>query len=380
MKDRINILFIIDHFHLAGGTEKHLSYLVRHLDRTKFKCMIVVFDFGHNPLSNKIEASGVPIVHIPVYRYYTLNALIKGLELFRLIKKNNIDLVQTFHIKSDFYGALIAKLSGVKCIVSSKRDTGDLKSRWHFFLNRRVKNLFSGFIAVADAVKDQIVVTEHIKREKITTIHNGVNLGKFAVPDEEKRMQIRRKFGYSESDFIIGTVAWFRPEKCYDVFFEAIDLVRQSAGNVKAVVVGGGQQLDYYKNKINNTALSDHVLFTGLVDNVSEYINLFDVACLVPGKNEGFSNSILEKMAMGLPLVVTDVGGNSESVLDGFNGFVIPPGDSSALSQSILELYRDPEKRRLMGKRSRQRVEEHFTIFKMIKDHEKYYESFFNSC
>jgi len=372
-------MYIIDHFHVAGGTETHLAYLVRNLDRRKYKSIIVVFDFVENPISVKIIESGCPVIHIPVSRYYTVNAFIRGVELSKLIKERNIDLVQTFHIKSDFYGAIIAKLSGVKYIVSSKRDTGDLKSKWHFFLNRMVKNIFSGFIAVADAVGDQVTISEHVPRKKITTIYNGVNLEKFTVPDDNVRIAARKSMGYRSSDFIIGTVAWFRPEKCYDIFFKAIEILSKSIKGIKVITVGGGQQLEYYKNYIKKIGLSDHVLFVGRTDDVTQYINLFDVACLVPGENEGFSNSIIEKMAMNLPLIVTDVGGNSESVLDGFNGYVIPPRDSNALSQSILELYHNPEKRKRMGQMSRKRVEEHFTITKMIKQHEDYYESLFNN-
>jgi len=378
MIKKINILYIIDHFHMAGGTETHLAYLVKNLNKKKFNSMVVVFDFKENSLAKEIQESGTPVIHVPVLRYYTFNALIKAFVLSRLIKKYKIDLVQTFHFKSDFYGALIAKLSGVEHIISSKRDTGAFKSKWHFFLNRRVKKLFQGVIAVSDAVVDEVARTEYIPRHKITTIYNGVNIYKFAEPDEHDRVKVRESLGLNKSDFIVGTVAWFRPEKNYDVFFEAIEKVSKSIKELKAVVVGGGQQLEYYKEYIKNIGLSDQVLFSGPTDDVVRYLKTLDVACLVP-KNEGFSNSILEKMAMGLPLIVTDVGGNAEAVIDGFNGLVIPPDNSDALSTAIMDLYQHPEKRKTMGQQSRQRVEEHFTIAQMIQQHEAYYLSIINT-
>ena len=86
-----------------------------------------------------------------------------------------------------------------------------------------------------------------------------------------------------------------------------------------------------------------------------------------------FSNAILEKMAMGLPLVVTDVGGNAEAVLDGYNGIVIPPYDSSKLADAIIYLYSHREKRKEMGCCSRKRIEQKFSLEKMIKNYEEYY-------
>jgi len=84
-------------------------------------------------------------------------------------------------------------------------------------------------------------------------------------------------------------------------------------------------------------------------------------------------------MSMGLSFIVTDVGGNAEAVIDGFNGLVIPPDNSDALSQAIMDLYQYSPKRKEMGQKSRQRVEEYFTIAKMIKQHEAYYEFIINT-
>ncbi len=379
MADKINILYMIDHFHMAGGTETHLTHLVRNLNKERFNASVVVFDFADNPLAKKIYESGIPIIHMQVLRYYTYNAFKKAISLSKFIKNKNIDIVQTFHFKSDFYGAIVAKLSGVKHIISSKRDTGDLKSKWHFFLNRRVKKIFQGVIAVANAVGEEVALMEHIPHNKITTIYNGVNLDRFSVPDEYDKNKTRKSLGLNKNDFIVGTVAWFRPEKNYNVFFKAIEKVCKSINELRVIAVGGGQQLEYFKNYISNIGLADRIVFTGPTDDVTRYLKVLDVACLVPGRNEGFSNSVLEKMSMGLPIIVTDVGGNAEAVIDGFNGLVIPPDDSEALSEAIIGLYQYPEKRKKMGLRSRQRVEEYFTIQKMVQRHEEYYEYIMNA-
>ncbi len=374
MNDKINILFLIDHFHLAGGTETHLAYLARHLDKERFKCFIVAFSLGAPPLLKQLRDDGIEVVHIHVGRYYTLNAVLKAVELSKFIGRNKIDIVQTYHFKSDTYGALIAWLSGVKYIISSKRDVGDLKSKLHYFINRRLRRIFNGVIVVADAVGYVVERKEKIPRKKIKTIYNGVDLNRFSPPDSETVIQERKKLGFTSKDFIVGTVAWLRPEKNYDVFFSAIKILQASIKNLKVIVVGGGALLDYFKEYTKEADIAGIVHFIGPSNDVRPYLRVMDIACLVPGKNEGFSNSILEKMAMGLPLVVTDVGGNAEAVQNGYNGLVIPPNDAQSLTNAVSELYNQPERRKAMGKKSREMVTRKFTLELMIQNHALFYE------
>ncbi len=96
---------------------------------------------------------------------------------------------------------------------------------------------------------------------------------------------------------------------------------------------------------------------------------------MIPGSNEGFSNAVLEKMATGLPLVVTDVGGNAEAVSDGCNGLVIPPRDASALANALVALHASDAMRRAMGRESRRLAEEQFSLERMWRAHIELYRS-----
>ena len=94
-----------------------------------------------------------------------------------------------------------------------------------------------------------------------------------------------------------------------------------------------------------------------------------DVGCLTPGANEGFSNAVIEQMAAGLPMVVTDVGGNAEAVLDGENGLVIAPNDPVALRNALVSMFSDPARRAEWGRASRQRAEQCFSLASMCSEH-----------
>lgn len=373
MAKKINILFLIDYLHDSGGTETHLAHLATCLNKKQFNCSIVTFSLGEGALSQRIRKAGVNLTEIPVARYYTWNAWRQGLTLSRVIKERRIDIVQTFHIKSDCYGALVAKLSGVGAIVSSKRDIGDLKNNWQFFLNRLARRIVNRYIVVAGAVGKVVQRKEKVPAEKIVTIYNGVDLARFHPPSPEDRQAARAKLGFTAEDFVVGTVAWLRPEKNYRIFFQALASLKAQIKELKVVVVGGGDFLAQFQELIAGPGVAPWIFFAGHVQDVRPFLRPLDVACLVPGSNEGFSNAILEKMAMGLPLIATDVGGNTEAILDGDNGLIIPPNNVDALAQSLLALYRTPERRKAMGRCSRQRIEEKFSLDQMLRQHESLY-------
>ena len=220
--NRIEILFIIDYFHRTGGTEKHLAQLIAGLPTDAFRCSVVAFDLGANPLLDGLRARGVSIISVPVGREYVPNAVVQGWRLARLIRKNRYDIVQTFHQKADTYGAVIARLSGVKHLISSKRDTGQLRKPWHLFLNRRLKSLFDAFIVVAEAVRVAVIANDHLPPSRITTIYNGVDVARFVVPSAQQRTDARTHLGFAADDFVVGMVAGFRPEKNHEVFFAGL--------------------------------------------------------------------------------------------------------------------------------------------------------------
>ena len=193
---RIKILFIIDYFHRTGGTEKHLAELIGGLPASEFDCSVVAFDIGANPLLDGLRARGVPIISVPVAREYAPNAVIQGWRLSQLIRNNHYDIIQTMHQKADSYGALIAWLSGCRHLVSSKRDTGELRKPWHFFVNRRLRGLFDGYIVVADAVRAAVIANENLPPERIVTIYNGVDAERFSVPAAEEKAEARARLGF----------------------------------------------------------------------------------------------------------------------------------------------------------------------------------------
>jgi glycosyltransferase involved in cell wall biosynthesis len=373
--DRIEILFIIDYFHRTGGTEKHLAQLIAGLPTDAFRCSVVAFDLGENPLLDGLRARGVSIISVPVGREYVPNAVVQGWRLARLIRKNRYDIVQTFHQKADTYGAVIARLSGVKHLISSKRDTGQLRKPWHFFLNRRLKSLFDAFIVVAEAVRVAVIANDHLPPSRITTIYNGVDVTRFIVPSAQQRTDARTHLGFAADDFVVGMVAGFRPEKNHELFFASLLQAAPSIPSLRVLAVGAGPLLARFRAWTARTELRARTVFAGDVPEVLPCLWAMDVGCLTSGSNEGFSNAVVEQMAVGLPMIVTDVGGNAEAVIDGENGRVIAPLDAAALSSALIDIHRNPARAASMGRASRTRVEQRFSLERMCAQHIRLYRS-----
>lgn len=367
----INILYVIDYFHRTGGTERHLVHLLRNLPRESFKCSVVVFDLGPGSLLEEVREQGIPIVHLPVGREYTPNALLRARQLYRLIRAQRIDVVQTFHQKSDTYGAIIARLAGVRHIISSKRDTGNLRRPWHFFLNRRLRFLFERIIVVADAVADAVVKSDHLDRSLLVKIYNGVDATAFSPASPAAAKAARERFGFEPDDFAVGMVAGFRPEKNHEMFFEGALAAAAAIPGLRILAVGGGPLLEEFRRRYAGREAV--IRFAGDVKDVAQVLHAMDVGCLLPSMNEGFSNAVVEKMATGLPVIVTDVGGNAEAVRHGENGYVLQPLDVQGFTQALIDMYADPARRLAMGRRSRQLVEECFSLQQMCQRHEALY-------
>jgi len=376
--NRIEILFIIDYFHRTGGTEKHLAQLIAGLPTDAFRCSVVAFDLGANPLLDGLRARGVSIISVPVGREYVPNAVVQAWRLSKLIRKNRYDIVQTFHQKADTYGAVIAWLSGAKRLISSKRDTGQLRKPWHFFLNRRLKSIFDAFIVAAEAVRVAVMANDHLPASRITTIYNGVDIARFTVPAAEQKRDARMRVGFAAGDFVVGMVAGFRPEKNHQVFFAGLLQAAPSIPSLKVLAVGAGPLLEQFRERLAQTVLAASTVFTGDVAEVLPCLWAMDVGCLTSGSNEGFSNAIVEQMAVGLPMIVTDVGGNAEAVIDGENGRVIPPLDAAALASALIELHGNPARAASMGRASRARVEERFSLEQMCAAHMRLYRSLYD--
>jgi glycosyltransferase involved in cell wall biosynthesis len=369
---KIRILYIIDQLLGLAGTEKHLYSLVRCLDKNLFDPWILCFEARNEVL--RYFRPYARVFNLEMGKIYDHRAISRFTFVVGLIKKIRPDIVQTFHFKSDTYGVVASRFAGVPCVISSRRDSADLKRERQIVLSRIANAMIDHFIMVCRKVMENQRRKENIPLRKMSVIYNGVDYRRFASGDNyENRERIRNQLKIRENEIVIGVCAIFRPEKGYDVFLKAIGKLKEEIDNFKVLICGDGQLRKKYEVYCSENNLKSIIHFAGYVSDVEAYLSAMDIFCFVPVKNEGFSNALLEAMASGKAIVASDVGGNTEAIIDDHSGIIVPPKDHDSLVKALMRLIRDQELRGVFANNAKKRALFEFNLEKMIKKHEELY-------
>ena len=366
----IKILYLIDKL-VPAGTQINLLEIVKHLDRNRFEPHVIALTEG-GELEEEFEAIGIEPIVLNMKKLYGLSGFKAFSFLVRYLKKEQIDLIQTYFLQADILGSLAGKYTRVRRIIATRRDEGFWRSKRQLALNRYFNRYASRILANSQAVKQAVRTNEEVSSRKIHVIYNGVDLTKY-FPSSTLRTETRQKLGISDNEFAIGMVANMRHEvKGHRFLIKALALIRKEMSNVRLVLVGDGSLERRLERYAAHLGILDQILFLGSRRDITPLINAMDLVC-APSLSEGFSNTIVEAMAVGKPVVATNVGGNPEIVLNDETGYLVRPRDGKAIAEKIISLIQDSETRSAMGEAARKRVEMYFTIEKMAKDYEEFY-------
>ncbi len=201
-------------------------------------------------------------------------------------------------------------------------------------------------------------VLEHsgVPRDRIRVVHSGVDLAALrlsaAVTD---RAALRRELGIAERAPVVGVVASLVRQKGHAVVFSAAQRIRVEVPDVVVLCVGDGPERPRLQREVARLGLAATVRFVGFRSDVARIAGLFEVAVVASIDGEGSNAAVKEAMALGVPVVASDLGGNGEVV--GSAGVLVPAGDAAALASAVAGLLRDPERRRLLAEAGRLRVE-----------------------
>lgn len=248
------------------------------------------------------------------------------------------------------------------------------KHRFLGWVERHLHSYADFIVANSKAIAKQLEREEGVSSEKLRLIHNGIDISHF---HQVGRMgNVREELRVPDNAVIFIVVANLIPYKGHEDLLRAISLLSGShKQNVFLVCAGDGlcNRGDLVK-LVSQLELDEQIFWLGSRRDIPSLLSHADVSVL-PSHEEGFSNAILEGMAAGVPMVVTDVGGNSEAVIDGETGFVVPSNDPQALAVALERLIGDAGLRRSMGKAGRQRVEEYFSLNACVEAYEALFQA-----
>jgi succinoglycan biosynthesis protein ExoA len=362
---RIKVMFIIDSLpNRKAGTEKVLSSLIENLNREVFEPILCCLHGSRN-----LRFQDTRSLNLGMQSFASFKALKELFYLAGFLKRREVDLLVTFFKNANYFGTLAAKLSGRTRVVSCRRNLGYWQS-WRDLLLLRTINRWTEFvIANSIAVKEAVMMKEEVQAERIGVIYNGIDLQEFSnklIPREEAK----KRHGVTPQTPIVGTVSNLRPVKQLHIFLESALIISRRFPETKFFLVGEGPQRRELESLVGHLGLTDSVVFAGGTGEVAPYLSAFDVGVL-SSSSEGFSNSILEYMLAGLPVVATSVGGNPEIIADGKNGYLVPPGNPRSLADKIILLLGEKELRTTLGQEALSTVRERFSLTRMLAQFEE---------
>jgi len=329
-----------------------------------------------------IKSQGIDFYDIPVARGYNLiKHIVSIFRLCKLISFRKFDIVHSHTTAASLDGCIAAKLAKTPIILYTihglhiMENSSYVEKVFYNFVEKLKCKLSTFVFTQSEEDRIYAITNRIIPADKILTIGNGVDIDKFSLSFRERyRKEIRNELGIPHNSFILTIVARLSKIKGYVELLKAVDLI---SNNLKEdfylLAVGGITEDEPYRlkkedllNIISDKNLRKRVIFAGMRSDVNKILAGTDVFVL-PSFLEGMPRSIIEAMAMGLPVIASNIKGSREEVVNAETGILVLPADVKSLATAILKLYKNPELRERMGSKGRKRAEELYDESKVIE-------------
>ena len=365
----MKILFFIDSLG-PGGKERRLLELMKQLKQStdvQFELVLMGSDVHYKEVFNL----GIRIHYLIRKRKKDISIFKK---LYSLCKEYKPDILHCWDSMTAVYSVPACKLLHIKLVNGMVVDTPSqqniLNKHW---LRAR---LFFQFADIVIGNSKAGLAAYRAPQKKSACIYNGMDLSRFENLKEPAC--IRKEISFSESSdlFVAGMVAAFEDRKDYKTLITAAKSLISKHGNIRFILVGDGSNLAEIKNSVP-VSLADKIIFAGKRSDVESIVNIFDVGILLTNSKlhgEGISNSIIEYMALGKPVIATRGGGTNEVVIDNENGFLIDPERDDQLEEKIESFMNDRKLKEHFGQNGNKMVRDKFDSRIMTKQYVSVYQ------
>ncbi len=358
-----------------GGTESQLLGLCRALDRGWLDLRAACFRReGHH--LDELDALGIPLTEYRINRLYNARALRQQLRFARDLRRDPVDVVHVYGFYPIVFAMPAARLARAPVLVVSIRDTGDHLRPAQRATQRLACRLAHAILVNADAVKEHLI-GEGYPAERIAVIRNGIDVDRYAGVVRDPHM--RRALAVPEEAPVLAVFSRLVPMKGIEYFLDAAAMLARDVPAARFLVVGSGpgsEGSDPIRRELEERAaqlgIAERVRFTGLRLDIPELLSEVDVS-VQPSLSEGLSNSVLEAMAAGVPVVATAVGGNPEAVEHERTGLLVPPQDARALADAMRALVLSSDTARRLAAAAQRSVVERFSMETVARQTEDFY-------
>ncbi len=355
----------------VGGIETLICEFASRLNSKGFLPYVCVFS-GGGSLEENLQSEGVKVFCIKKKEGIDFTVIPK---LRSYLKGKSIKILHTNNYTPWLYGALASM--GIRGLKHIHTEHSNIEKKRRGWAERLLIYFTDSIVCVSDDVKQSMIQYQSISPKRLTVVHNGVDTDKFC-PDQVKREHYRDELGIKHNTLVIGIVARLAPVKDHKTLINAFYKIYEKIPEAVLLIVGDGESKHMLIEQTCDMGLDKVVLFVGEKHDISGFLNTMDIFVL-SSTSEGHNVSLLEAMSTTLPVVATDVGGNSEIVIDGVTGLLVPPVRPDILSDKILILLRNSNLRSQMGNNGRVRITKYFDMNRMIATYQEIYLSTLNS-
>jgi sugar transferase (PEP-CTERM/EpsH1 system associated) len=366
----LRVLHVLNRF-ATGGTEHVVLKLVGGLNKGIFEQRLAAL----RGMDSAIDQSQIPGGQLLLQGRNDTGFELMFFRLARLMRAYRPHIVHSRN-----WGAIeaipAARMAGVPVAIHSEHGyeldmLAGLPTRRRLF-RRAAYSMASAVFAVTGELRDFHARQAWFPPDRIRVIYNGVDTLRFR-PQPDLRTSLRHKFGLPQNRFIVGIVGRIVDIKDHPTLLRATEIMLRSGIDAHALIVGSGPELERNQQLVRDSpSLAERVTLIGSSDEVPELLNTMDAFAL-PSISEGMSNTLLEAMASGLPVVATNVGGNPEIIADGLSGWLFQPRDAETLASRLVLLASQDSLRSRYGIAARERVMSSFSLKRMLDDYSQLY-------
>jgi glycosyltransferase involved in cell wall biosynthesis len=371
-RERIRLLKFVTLFAI-GGTERQVVNIGKGLDRARFDVEFACLHRVGELLSECREQEWT-ITEYNVSRLYGWTAWKRQLEFARHLRRQRIEILHTYSFYPNVFAIPAARLAGVPVVIGSVRDIGDIWTSRQHAVQRLCCRLADHIVVNAEAIKKDLLQRGY-RAERVTVIPNGIDCRRFARPGDGERL--RREFQIPPGAPVVGVLSRIMKIKGHEYFLQAAALIAARHPEVRFLIVGDTNINQDYREELKRMAtrlgLKERVVFAGFRLDVPDLLASLSVSVLPSLGLEGLSNSLLESMAAGVPVVATRVGGTPEIVHDGVTGLLVPPADAEGLAAAILRLLEDRTLAGQLGQAGRRQVFTRYSLDRAVATTERLY-------
>jgi len=364
------VLHVIDSLHLGGAQEVVLN-LATCGNKQRFSHDVATMH-GRGVYWDRMQAQGIPLHSLSPQKYFPWYAA----SLPALLLRGGFDILHCHLVASNIIAKPLGRLCRVPVVLNHDHTNDDYRAndRLRLALDTLSNRLASHIIAVSDSCRRFLIERERVPAEKITLVQNAIDLRRYS-PACGTRFEARKALGLPENGTVVAGVGRLNPQKNFSLFIRIAAEVLKRHPQVVFVLAGDGPEEELLRNLARECGVAERLRFCGYVSDARQIYLAADVV-LMPSLFEGLPMSLLEAMAMRVPVVASALDGIAEVVDDGRDGFLVPSGDAQSFCERVCQLISNPSLAAEIGMAASDKVVRKFSAERMCREVERVYDRF----